>query len=151
MRGLIDDPERSARRSLDVLVVDDIAEMREIVVRLLRALGFERISVARNGEEAGMQIESQDFDLVLCDWNMPGVTGHDLLVKLRRRPAGAQTPFIMITGEATAERITSAIADGVSDYLLKPFTMASFEKKIVEALAKRAQMDGSGGDHAVVA
>lgn len=122
-------------RLVSILVVDDIAEMRETLLRLLRALGYNHVREAKNGVEASSLLVDSTFDLVLCDWNMPGKTGLELLQQVRGLPNGAHIPFIMITGESQRERIEAAIAAGVTDYLLKPFAMASLQAKLDQALA----------------
>lgn len=122
------------RSSTAILVVDDVTEMREMVIRLLRAMGFNPLFSAKNGEDAAALLMDQRFDLVLCDWNMPGMNGFELLQKVREADSARRTPFIMITGENHREKIEAAIAAGVTDYLLKPFTAVTLENKISAAL-----------------
>lgn len=118
-----------------ILVVDDIAEMRETLIRLLKALGHTSVREAKNGSEASALLVDSTFDLVLCDWNMPGKTGIELLRQVRGLPGGARIPFIMITGENQRERIEAAIAAGVTDYLLKPFSLKQLESKLDAAMS----------------
>lgn len=120
-----------------ILVVDDVTEMREMVLRLLRAMGYGPLFSAKNGEDAAALLVDQRFDLVLCDWNMPGMTGLELLQKVREADGARFTPFIMVTGENHREKIESAIVSGVTDYLLKPFTAVTLESKIDAALQQR--------------
>ncbi len=124
------------RSATTILVVEDVTEMREMVLRLLRAMGYGPLFAVKSGEEAADLLRDQRFDLVLCDWNMPGITGIDLL-RMVRESGGARTPFIMITGENHRERIEAAIEAGVTDYLLKPFNALTLENKICAALARR--------------
>lgn len=125
------------RSATAILVVEDVTEMREMILRLLRAMGYGPLFSARTGEDAAALLNDQRFHLVLCDWNMPGMTGLELLQALRQKDGGGRTPFIMITGENHRERIESAIAAGVTDYLLKPFTAVTLESKIDAALLGR--------------
>ena len=99
-------------------------EMRNILRRLLGAMGFTKVTIARHGEEAWSLIQAHNYDLVLCDWNMPRMSGHELLKRVRTDARFASLPFIMITGENSTEQVKSAIADGVTDFIIKPFTTA---------------------------
>ena len=117
-----------------LLLVDDMEEKRNIVRRLLIAMGFTQTTMARNGEEALALLTSQPFDIVLCDWNMPKMSGRVLLDKVRADQKIALLPFIMITGENTATQVKSAIEGGVTDFIIKPFTASRLEQRITYAL-----------------
>lgn len=117
-----------------ILVVEDINEMRDIVRRLLGVLGFANVLTVTNGFEAWEQLQINTFDVVLCDWNMPKMSGRDLLEKVRATPALHQLPFIMITGENASDMVKSAIAGGVTDFIVKPFTGALLEHRLKLAL-----------------
>ena len=80
-----------------ILVVEDLNEMRDILRRLLGVLGFANVSTVTNGFEAWEQLQIHNFDLVLCDWNMPKMSGRELLEKVRSTPQLSHLPFIMIT------------------------------------------------------
>lgn len=127
---------RPNRGASPILVVDDVTEMREMVLRLLRAMGFGPLFAAKNGEDAALLLKENRMALVLCDWNMPGMTGLDVLQKVREQEGGDAIPFIMVTGENHREKIEAAIAAGVTDYLLKPFNAATLETKITLALTR---------------
>ncbi len=120
--------------SASLLLVEDMEEMRNIVRRLLSAMGFTNITLARNGEEAWRLIQAHSFDLVLCDWNMPKMSGRELLERVRQNPSYALLPFIMITGENAQTFVKSAIDGGVTDFILKPFTAALLEQRVHLAL-----------------
>lgn len=107
-----------------------------MLLRLLRVLGYGPVREANNGDQAAaiLSSESERFDLVLCDWNLPGMSGFELLELARSLPTGEAIPFIMITGERDRARIGAAREAGVTDYLLKPFSLASLEAKIKAAL-----------------
>lgn len=120
--------------SASLLLVEDMEEMRNIVRRLLGAMGFTNVTLARHGEEAWRLIQSHSFDLVLCDWNMPKMSGRELLEQVRKDPAYALLPFIMLTGENTQSYVQSAIDGGVTDFILKPFNAALLEQRIHLAL-----------------
>lgn len=124
-----------------LLVVDDIEEMRNIIRRLLEAMGLGKVTVARNGQDAWNLMQNLSFDLVLCDWNMPKMSGRDLLDKVRAEPTLAHIPFIMITGENTKDSVKSAIAGGVSDFLVKPFPATLLEQRVRQALKRSRFME----------
>ena len=113
-----------------LLLVEDMEEMRNIVRRLLGAMGFSKVTIARNGEEAWTLIQVHSYDLVLCDWNMPKMSGRELLETVRSQEKYADLPFIMITGENSTDQVKSAIAGGVTDFIIKPFTAALLEHRI---------------------
>lgn len=117
-----------------ILVVEDLNEMRDILRRLLGFLGFDNVSTVTNGFEAWEQLQINKFDLVLCDWNMPKMSGRELLEKVRSTPSMHHLPFIMITGESASEMVRNAIAGGVTDFIIKPFTGALLEHRIKLAL-----------------
>ncbi len=111
---------------MKILVVEDSRAMRMIVVRTLRQAGFGGHDVveAENGHEALRLIATQEPDLILSDWNMPGMTGIDLLATLRSR--GDATPFCFVTSEGSDEMREQAIAAGALAVIAKPFTVEAF-------------------------
>ncbi len=123
---------------LSVLVVDDDAVIRGIIVRHLKAMGFVRISEAANGSEAFKTIidQRQRIDLILCDWEMPKTDGLTLLKAVRRQRMRAEVPFIMITSQQSEERmkISQAKMSKVDAYSVKPFRGETLRDKIFEVL-----------------
>ena len=117
-----------------ILVVEDLNEMRDILRRLLGVLGFGNVSTVTNGFEAWEQLQTHPFDLVLCDWNMPKMSGRELLEKVRSTPSMHDLPFIMITGENASDMVRNAIAGGVTDFIVKPFTGVLLEHRVKLAL-----------------
>jgi two-component system, chemotaxis family, chemotaxis protein CheY len=113
-----------------VLVVDDIEDMRSILRRLLLAMGFENVRVARNGVEALGVLRSMPIDLVICDWNMPKMSGRELLDEVRSDPKLWLIPFMMLTGENSAQHVKSAVSAGVTDFIVKPFKAATLEHRL---------------------
>jgi CheY-like chemotaxis protein len=132
--------------AVKLLLVEDMEEMRNIVRRLLTAMGFADVALARNGEEAWGMLNVQAFDVVLCDWNMPKMSGRELLEKVRASPKLMHLPFIMIIGENTAGQVQDAIAGGVTDFIIKPFTAALLEKRLLQALGLRLRPLSDGMD-----
>lgn len=121
------------------LVVDDFETMRKITVAQLRVLGAGNILTANNGAEALRILQHQHVDMVLADWNMPVMSGLALLQSLRCDPQRYSLPFIMITAEAGRERVAEAIACGVSDLLVKPYTAERLSARIDRAMAWKPQ------------
>ncbi len=118
--------------TMKVLVVDDFSTMRAVVMKLFSELGFTDVSQAVNGREAWDKIQQEDFDLVVCDWNMPEMTGIELLKKLKEDDRYHDIPFILITAEAKANQILEASRLGVDAYIVKPFSIETLYQKIFE-------------------
>ncbi|MFA6442744.1 MAG: hybrid sensor histidine kinase/response regulator [Sterolibacterium sp.] len=121
------------------LVVDDLEAMRQVTASQLRALGANNIVTANNGAEALRLLKMQPVDVVLSDWNMPVMSGLDLLKAVRADERLARLPFVMITAEAARERVAEAIASGVSGLLVKPYTAQSLGQRIAKALGTQAR------------
>ena len=115
---------------LNVLVIDDQPVARDMVRAILRSAGFSGILVAEDASQAEVLIRQRHIDLIICDWNMPGMTGLDFLQMVRSISEYRSTPFIMLTAEASRESVESAISSGVSDYLVKPFTADTLLAKV---------------------
>ncbi len=118
-----------------ILVVDDVDLARAQARAVLKAAGFQRIEYADTGNLAldlvqTASLEHRDFDLILCDWNMPGMDGLEFLAHLRKNPSLRLIPFIMVTAEMNTQSIVKAITAGASDYIVKPFTQDSFTRKL---------------------
>jgi len=128
-----------ADTNLKFLVVDDFSTMRRIVRNLLKELGFSNVDEAEDGIAALAKLRSTNFDFVVSDWNMPNMTGLDLLKEIRSDANLKHLPVLMVTAEAKKENIVSAAQAGASGYVVKPFTAATLEEKrnkIFQANAK---------------
>jgi len=123
-----------AYKDMKVLVVDDFATMRRIVKNILRELDFKDIVEAENGAAAVKILESQDIDLIVSDWNMPKMTGLDLLKWVRTNEKTKNLPFLMVTAEAQKENVVEAVKAKVSNYIVKPFTAAVMAEKLAKIL-----------------
>ncbi len=115
---------------MKILVVDDFSTMRRIVKNLLGDLGFKNIEEADDGNTALPKLQSGNFDFLVTDWNMPGMTGIDLLKAVRADPNLASLPVLMVTAESKREQIIEAAQAGVNGYVVKPFTAGTLEEKI---------------------
>jgi len=121
-------------KGIKILVVDDFSTMRRIIRNLLRDLGFNNTFEADDGQTALPLIKSGEYDFLITDWAMPGMSGIDLLREVRATPEISSIPILMVTAEATREQILEAVEAGVSDFIVKPFTAAILESKINKIL-----------------
>ena len=116
-----------------LMIVDDSATMRKIVMRTVRMSGldFERIEEAGNGAEAIEKLKVAPVDLVLCDVNMPEMTGLEMVKKIRTElKICGNTKIIMVSTESSQELIDGVIADGANGFITKPFTPEKFQEKL---------------------
>ncbi|OYW32480.1 MAG: response regulator [Methyloversatilis sp. 12-65-5] len=121
------------------LVVDDFSTMRRIVRNLLKELGFTNVDEAEDGVIALQKLKSSDFDFVVTDWNMPNMTGIELLRAIRADAALKALPVLMITAEAKKENIIEAAQAGASGYIVKPFTAGTLGEKLAKIFEKMNQ------------
>lgn len=120
----------AADPNMKILVVDDFATMRRIVKNILTQLGFKNIIEADDGTTALTILKSEKVGLIVSDWNMPKMTGLDLLKAVRADATMANTPFIMVTAEAQQDNIILAVKAKVSQYIVKPFTAETLAEKL---------------------
>ncbi|MEE4364999.1 MAG: chemotaxis response regulator CheY [Desulfotignum sp.] len=120
--------------SIKVLIVDDFATMRRILKNILKQLGFRNLVEADDGTTAWEILENQTIDLIISDWNMPKMTGLELLKKVRADSRYAKTPFLMVTAEAQKQNVIEAVQAGVSNYVVKPFTAEAISDKLEKIL-----------------
>lgn len=112
------------------LVVDDFSTMRRIVRNLLKELGYTQVEEAEDGADALNRLRGADFDFVVSDWNMPNMTGLQLLQAIRADASLKSLPVLMITAEARKENIIEAAQAGANGYIVKPFTAATLDEKL---------------------
>ncbi len=115
---------------MKILVVDDFSTMRRIVKNLLKDLGFTNTVEADDGKTALPILQAGGIDFLVTDWNMPGMTGIDLLKAVREDPNLVNLPVLMVTAEAKRDQIVMAAQAGVNGYVIKPFTAATLKEKI---------------------
>lgn len=124
-------------KNLKFLVVDDFSTMRRIVRNLLKELGFTNVDEAEDGVVALQKLKSVGtFQFVVSDWNMPNMTGIELLRAIRADESLKHLPVLMITAEAKKENIIEAAQSGASGYIVKPFTAAVLEEKMNKIFEK---------------
>ncbi|NUS37616.1 MAG: chemotaxis protein CheY [Lysobacter sp.] len=117
-------------KNIRILIVDDFSTMRRIVKNLLNDLGFFNTSEADDGHSALAELRKGPFDLIITDWNMPGMPGIDLLKQVRADAALSRIPVLMVTAEAKREQIIEAAQAGVNGYVIKPFTAQTLGDKL---------------------
>ncbi len=117
-------------KNMKILIVDDFSTMRRIIKNLLRDLGFSNTHEADDGVTALPMLKSGDFQFLVTDWNMPGMTGIDLLKAVRADEKLRTLPVLMVTAEAKRDQIIEAAQAGVNGYVVKPFTAQALKEKI---------------------
>jgi len=117
-------------KNMKILIVDDFSTMRRIIKNLLRDLGFNNTQEADDGQTAWPMLQTGNFDFLVTDWNMPIMTGIELLQKVRADENLASLPVLLVTAEAKKEQIVEAAQAGVNGYVVKPFTAITLKEKI---------------------
>jgi len=117
-------------KNMKILIVDDFSTMRRIIKNLLRDLGFNNTDEADDGNTGLPKLQSGNYDFLVTDWNMPGMTGIDLLRAVRADERLKTLPVLMVTAEAKKEQIVLAAQEGVNGYIVKPFTAQTLKEKI---------------------
>lgn len=132
---------------LKALVVDDASFVRDLVKRTVRnRFPVIELAEAPNGKKAQFMMTKTPFDLVLCDWEMPEMSGLELLRWMRQQEAFKHCPFIMITSRGDKSHVIEAVQEGVSEYLGKPFSPDGLSKKIIKVMGnKLKQAMGASG------
>lgn len=120
--------------NMRVLVVDDFATMRKIEKNILGQLGIKNVDEADDGSTALPKLKANKYDVVLLDWNMPNMTGLELLKAMRAEDSLKTLPVIMVTAEALKDNVVAAAQAGVNDYVVKPFNAATLEEKLRKVL-----------------
>ncbi|RRJ84980.1 chemotaxis response regulator CheY [Aestuariirhabdus litorea] len=128
-------------KNMKILIVDDFSTMRRIIKNLLRDLGFTNTAEADDGQTALPMLQTGGFDFLVTDWNMPGMTGIDLLRAVRADPKLSTLPVLMVTAEAKRDQIIEAAQAGVNGYVVKPFTAQALKEKI-EKIFERVDAGG---------
>lgn len=124
-----------------ILVVDDFKTMRSIVKKTLQGMGLSNITEAEDGAQALTLIrkaftEGAPFGCIVCDWNMPNMSGIELLKEVRSDANLKSVPFVLVTAENEQKQVIEAAKLGVSNYIVKPFTPADFQTKLTAVYNK---------------
>jgi DNA-binding response OmpR family regulator len=136
-------------KALNVLVVDDAAFIRDLIKKAMRdSYPSFKIHEAVDGRKAQGILKSNPIDLVLCDWEMPEMSGLELITWMRSEERYAKTPFMMITSRGERDHVIKAVTAGVSDYIGKPFTRDNFLGKVNKLLSKHLGLSMKETQHA---
>ena len=130
------------KADMKILVVDDMATMRKIVKNMLGQMGFKNLSEADDGKTALPMIESaykagEPYEFIISDWNMPELSGLEMLKKLKESSEFKDVPFLMVTAEAEQGNVMLAVKAGVDNFIVKPFSAQVLKEKIDKIFTKR--------------
>jgi two-component system, chemotaxis family, chemotaxis protein CheY len=117
-----------------ILTVDDFVSMRRIIKNQLSEMGFQQVLEAENGQMAWQVLESNRIDIIISDWNMPKMTGLELLKMVRADDRFKDIPFLMVTAESDKDSVVQAVKANVTNYILKPFTPDKFKQKVDQVM-----------------
>jgi two-component system, chemotaxis family, chemotaxis protein CheY len=117
-------------QKMKILLVDDFATMRKVIKNLLKQGGYNNIVEAEDGVAALKILKSEKVDFIISDWNMPNMTGLELLKEVRADSDLSGLPFLMVTAEGLKDNVVVAVKAGVSNYIVKPFTAEVLNEKI---------------------
>lgn len=123
-------------KNIKILLVDDFATMRKVIKNLLKQSGYNNIVEAEDGVDALKVLKSEKVDFVISDWNMPNMTGIELLKAVRADSVLSDLPFLMVTAEGLKENVVVAVKAGVNNYIVKPFTAEVLNGKIKKIIEK---------------
>ncbi len=123
------------KQDAKIIIIDDMQTMRKIIKNMLLKMGHKNLEEADDGIPGWEMIQNahesgKPYDLIISDWNMPGMTGIDLLKKIRSTDAYKKMPFLMVTAEAEQQNVIIAVKAGVSNFIVKPFSAVQLQDKI---------------------
>lgn len=126
--------------TVKILIVDDMQSMRKMIMKMCKEMGFTDLVGSDDGDKAWEELQKVEssFGLIISDWNMPNVTGLELLKLVRADSRLQKTPFLMLTAEAEGHQVAEAVAAGVDGYVVKPFAQVGLHEKLVTVFKKRA-------------
>jgi two-component system, chemotaxis family, chemotaxis protein CheY len=136
-------PVRKRKDTIDqnLLVVDDITQMRDMIRVILKKNGYDRLTFAESGKQALRNMSKQSMDIVITDWSMPNMTGIELLKQIKSDPKLFSIPVMMISDERAADKVLYAVEEGTDGFLVKPFSENDLIKNVKLVLAKSALKD----------
>ncbi len=124
---------------LRILIVDDFAGDRKIIKAFLAEIGLTDVTEVGGGRSALKKLREEEIGLVLLDWNMPDLSGLEVLKFIRANEGMKNIPVIMVTSERGKENIVAAMKAGITEYLTKPFTAEALKEKIRNALTRNPE------------
>jgi two-component system chemotaxis response regulator CheY len=133
--NVIKKEQKMPDKNMKILIVDDFSTMRRIIRNILKQLEFINVEEAEDGSVAFEKLKDADYDLLITDWNMPNMTGLDLLKEIRANEKLKDLKVLLVTAEAEKESIIQAAQAGANEYVVKPFTADVLGKKINKIFA----------------
>jgi two-component system chemotaxis response regulator CheY len=121
---------------IKILVVDDVASMRNVTKSVLMVAEYTNVTQATDGIKALEILEDETFDLIICDWEMPNMDGLELLIEIKKDERLKDIPFLMLTSNTEKIKVKVAIKAGASDYVIKPIQPSILLEKINNCLSK---------------
>ena len=118
-----------------ILVVDDVASMRHVTKSILLVADYTNVKQAKDGEEALGILQNEAFDLIICDWEMPNMSGLELLIEIKKNEKFKDTPFLMLTSNTDELKVDIALKKGANDYVIKPIQPSILLEKINNCLS----------------
>ena len=125
------------RKQIKILIADDNHSIRNLIKSMLVKTGLVNFDEAENGIRVLEKLKKDRFHLVICDWDMPGMDGLEVLRSVRADESLFKIPFILVTATAEASKVAAAIEEGVDGYIIKPFRLDDFTKRINNVLSNR--------------
>lgn len=119
-----------------ILVVDDVASMRSVTKSILMVADYSNIILATDGANALEVLKNEAFDLIICDWEMPNMSGLELLIEIRKNEKLKNIPFLMLTSNTDKVKVDVAIKEGATNYVIKPIQASALIEKINNCLSK---------------
>ena len=120
---------------IKILVVDDVASMRHVTKSILMVADFTNVTQANDGDEALQILQGESFDLIICDWEMPNMSGLELLIEIKKNEKLKDTPFLMLTSNTDEIKVDIALKKGAADYVIKPIQPSILLEKINNCLS----------------
>ncbi|CAA9891229.1 Response regulator receiver protein [Candidatus Methylobacter favarea] len=118
-----------------ILIIDDAASLRTLTKAILREAGFTHVFDAPDGSEALLLMRKIKINVVICDWNMPGMSGLELFKAVREDPKLSAPPWIMLTSSSEGGKVKEAIQAGITSYIIKPYKPDNLVKQVVSKLS----------------
>ena len=118
-----------------ILVIDDIASMRKVTASILMVANYTNITQAADGDEALKILQEETFDMIICDWEMPNMSGLELLLEVKKIEKLKDIPFLMLTSNTEQVKVDVALKKGATDYIIKPIQPSILLQKISYCLS----------------
>lgn len=123
--------------NVKILVVDDVTSMRNVTKSILTVADYTNVTLAADGANALELLKDEPYDLIICDWEMPNMSGLEVLIAIRKNEKLKDIPFLMLTANTEKIKVDVAKKSGVTDYVIKPIQASALIEKINNCLSKK--------------